>query len=121
MTEIRKVPKKRKIASELDKIKSIITKHKDTFCLVAFSEEEDYYLVTKKQNFTIHSINENNIFMPYEKKEDKEVPLLFLLTFGKCKRKTPLVSNIKLLNSVKIVMLPKRLYDLEYTMLGLKY
>lgn len=121
MTDIKKTIKKRKIQSELDKIKSIVAKYKETLCLIAFSEEEDYYLIAKKQKFTIHTLNENNIFMPHEKKEDKEIPLLFLLTFGKCKKKVPLLANIKLLQSVKIVELPKRLYDLEYALLGLKY
>lgn len=113
--------KPRKVMSGLDKIKTVISKYKDQLCLIASSEADDYYLLAKKQIFTVHSLNENNVFQPYEKKEDKEVSTLFLLTFGICQKKVPLLSNIKLLKNVKIVILPKKIDEIEHELLKLSY
>lgn len=121
MTRKPVVSKSKKTPSNLDKINTVISKYKQMVCLIAYSEEDDYYLIAKKQTFTVHTLNENNIFMPHEKKEDKEVPMLFLLTFGICKKKIPLLSNIKLLKSVRTVILPKKVNEIEHTFLQLSY
>lgn len=113
--------KPRKVMSGLDKIKIVVSKYKDQLCLIAYSEADDYYLIAKKQTFTIHTLNENSVFMPHEKMEDKEMPLLFLLTFGNCKKKTPLLSNIKLLKSVRTIILPKKANEIEHAFLQLSY
>jgi hypothetical protein len=113
--------KPRKTITNLDKIKSIVSKYKDQLCLISYSEADDYYLIAKKQVFTIHTLNENNVFMPYERKEDKEMPLLFLLRFSNCSKKIPLLSNIKLLKNVKIVILPKKADEIEHELLKLSY
>jgi hypothetical protein len=113
--------KPRKVMSGLEKIKVIVSKYKDQLCVIAYSEKDDYYLIAKKQIFTVHTLNENSVFMPHEKKEDKEIPLLFLLTFGNCKKKISLLSNIKLLKNVKIVILPKKIDEIEHELLKLSY
>lgn len=115
------ISKPRKITTGLDKIKSIVSKYKDQLCLIAYSESDDYYLIAKKQTFTIHTLNENNLFMPYERKEDKEMSLLFLLRFSNCNKKKPFLSNIKLLKNVKTVILPKKTDEIEHELLKLSY
>ena len=102
-------------------LNEIIAKYKDSFCLVSYSEADDYYLLAKKQKFTVTTLNENNFFMPHEKKEDKEVAMLFLLSTGNCKKKIPLLSNIRLLKSIKIVMLPNNIKEIEQELLKLGY
>jgi hypothetical protein len=47
--------------------------------------EPHHHLIAKKVKYCIYSLNENNIFMPYEKKEDRNFAVLILVKFKNTK------------------------------------
>ena len=61
------------------KIISFINKNSNTYAIVL--QHAEYILISKRKKLTVYTINENNIFQPYEQNVEKMFTVLYGLKY----------------------------------------
>lgn len=89
-----------------DKVKSLLNKDKENFILVAYSEENNYFVIVHQKILTTKTINENSVFQPLTLETTKVFPIPFIIWVSYTKEEPEFIKQMKKFNTIVIKCLP---------------